>query len=369
MSAPSTLIREGVFSLAVESSSDCIKVLSLEGNLEYMNEGGMCVMEIDDFGRFKGACWPDFWQGEESEKANRALDLAREGGVGRFQGYTATAKGNVRYWDVTVSPIPGPDGVPEKILSVSRDITFQREFEMERERLLAELQEERQKLEVSVEERTQELLRSIQEAEAFNYSISHDLRAPLRAISSTASILLAELGPELQGDHRELLQRQAHNAKRMGELIDDLLHLSRLSRVVLKRERLDLSAMARSVASESDGHCAFEVQDGMVLEGDRSLLRSTLQALMGNARKFSPDGGTIRVGGEGGTFWVKDEGIGFKMDFAKKVFLPFERLVADGEYPGRGIGLANVKRILERHEGCVWCESEPGKGSTFSFSL
>jgi PAS domain S-box-containing protein len=113
----------------LQASADCIKVLDLDGRLEFMSEGGMCVMEVDDFDAIRGACWPDFWQGEEHAKAQAAVEEAKRGGTGRFQGFATTMKGTPRWWDAMVTPINGPDGRPEKLLSVSRDVTAAKEAE------------------------------------------------------------------------------------------------------------------------------------------------------------------------------------------------------------------------------------------------
>ncbi|CAN5487177.1 hypothetical protein BH11ARM2_BH11ARM2_08010 [soil metagenome] len=229
-----------------------------------------------------------------------------------------------------------------------------------------QLNEER--LELAVSHRTAQLQAAVKEAEGFNYSISHDLRAPIRAIASTSSILLEDLGPTLSAEDRNLLERQLFNAKRLGTLIDELLRLSRYARVEVKRQPLDMTEMALSVAEEIGGDCHVEVQEGMTAEGDPGLVRTVLRNLIGNACKFSSEG-DVWVGQEGKAFFVRDEGIGFDMVYAPKLFLPFERLVSEAEFPGTGIGLANVKRIVERHGGKVWAEAEPRRGATFSFTL
>ena len=229
-------------------------------------------------------------------------------------------------------------------------------------------------LRARVEERTAELQRTVQEAEGFNYSISHDLRSPLRAMVSTASILLEDLGPELDEEHRDLLRRQAENAKRMGVLIDELLRLSRLARVPVNRQPLDMTTKARSVAEEvrqadEDNGCAVEVQEGMAATGDPGLVRTVLHNLIGNACKFSPQGGTVTVGKEDEKYFVRDQGVGFDMAYADKLFVAFERLVDQKSFQGTGLGLANVRRIVEKHGGRIWAESEPDRGATFWFTL
>lgn len=227
-------------------------------------------------------------------------------------------------------------------------------------------------LERRVQERTEELQRLNQEAEGFNYSISHDLRTPLRAIVSTSRMLLDDYAGDLPNTAVSLLERQAEAAKRLAILIDDLLHLSRLSRQELRVGRFDFTALARQVAAEveADGEVCFDVQEGLEAQGDELLVRFVLLNLFQNAKKFTPNGGVVRMGRtEDGTFYVRDHGIGFDMRYAAKLFLPFERLVRDDEFPGTGIGLANVKRIVERHGGRVWAESQPGQGATFFFTL
>jgi PAS domain S-box-containing protein len=231
-----------------------------------------------------------------------------------------------------------------------------------------------QELERRVAERTSELMAANQELEGFTYSVSHDLRGPLRAIMATSRILLDECSPLIHEDHVELLQRQAENAKRLGNLIDDLLKLSRLSGQEITRAEVDVSALAQDVAEELFARewrtpVSFVVQRGMNAQADQKLLRFVLLNLMENACKFSPEGGAIEVGSSDGALYVRDKGIGFDMEYAPKVFMPFERLVREDEFPGTGIGLANVKRIVERHHGRVWAESEPGKGTTFYFTL
>ncbi|RYG18167.1 PAS domain S-box protein, partial [bacterium] len=242
------------------------------------------------------------------------------------------------------------DGKPIRMVGAMTDIT---------ERRMAQ-----RRLEAMVADRTAELREAVKEAEAFNYSISHDLRTPLRAISSTSQILLEDAGEGLGTYHRELLERQVHNAKRLGLLIDQLLLLSRLGRVEMVRADLDITALAQSVVEEINqakgiGACEVEVQEGMQAEGDAALVRLVLMNLIENACKFSRGEGSVRVRQEGGAFSVSDEGVGFDMKYAPKLFLPFERLVRDSDFPGTGIGLANVERIVRRHGGRVWAESEP----------
>jgi signal transduction histidine kinase len=227
-------------------------------------------------------------------------------------------------------------------------------------------------LERRVVERTAELRRLNAEAEGFSYTIAHDLRSPLRAIVSTSHILLEDHADEVSAEAAAQLRRQAAAAKRLANLIDDLLRLSKLSREEMRRDDVDFTALAHDVVAElgeAREGIRFEVQPGMRASGDPLLLRLALLNLVENACKFSPDGGIVRIGCEGDTFFISDEGIGFNPAYSKQIFLPFERLVEQDRFPGTGIGLANVKRIVERHGGKVWAESAPGKGATFYFKL
>ena len=285
-------------------------------------------------------------------------------------------------------PLETPEGLPIGTLCVidvrARALTdLQRETlrilarqamtQIELRRRLREEEAERARIERAVEARTRELREAFEEAERFNYSISHDLRTPLRAISATSRMLLEEVGPALDEASRGHLERQSHNARRLGLLIDGLLRLSRLGRVELRRAPLDMSAIAHAVVDEivraGDAPCEVTIEAGMQGEGDPALVRLVFANLIENACKFSRGKGTVRVYRDGEAFAVSDEGVGFDMAYVKKLFLPFERLVAEGEFSGTGIGLANVERIVRRHGGRVWAESAPGQGSTFRFTL
>ncbi len=272
-------------------------------------------------------------------------------------------KDGTPFWSSgTISPLHSNYGSVRGFLTVFRDASERKASEQR-------IQNLNSKLEEKVAERTAELEVAVKEAESFNYSIAHDLRSPVRAIISNARILLEEAGPLLSVEHRECLGRQAHNATRLGLLIDELLRLSRLARVPVHRESLDMTEKARSVVAEIGMTCEVIVQEGMSTQADPRLVQLVLQNLLENAAKFSPENSKVYVGEDDGAFWVRDSGIGFDMKYAPKIFMPFERLVRESEFPGTGIGLANVDRIVKRHGGSVWVESEPGKGATFFFTL
>ncbi len=235
-------------------------------------------------------------------------------------------------------------------------------------------------LERRVRLRTADLEIVNKELEAFSYSVSHDLRAPLRAIDGFSHALLSDYSSQLDEQGRTYLERVRAGTQRMTQLIDDLLSLSKITQASLSRERVDLTDVARRVLIELGGRdptrkITTRVADGLVVQADPRLLTVMLENLLGNAWKFTSKqpAATIEVGKEmrdGETvFFVRDNGAGFSMEHATKLFAPFQRLHAADEFEGTGIGLATVKRVVTRHGGRVWAEAEPGQGATFFFTL
>lgn len=216
-----------------------------------------------------------------------------------------------------------------------------------------------------IDENNRRLAAAIREREAFSYSVSHDLAAPMREIVCAAETLRAEIG---DNPH---LTRIIDAVGRGQQLRDDLLRLSQAERASLHRERVDLSAVARSVGDDllrTSAPAVFNVQSGLVADADPGLLRIALENLLGNAWKFTATvERVIDVGRDGGAFFVRDNGVGFKTEDAGRIFEAFTRLRSD--IAGTGIGLATVRRIVERHGGSVWAEGEPGKGATVWFSF
>jgi two-component system, sensor histidine kinase and response regulator len=236
-------------------------------------------------------------------------------------------------------------------------------------------------LEQRVLERTAELQSANKELEAFSFSVSHDLRAPLRAMDGFSKALLDEYGAKLEPQAMDYLQRIRAAAQRMGQLIDDLLTLSRASRQEMCRETVNLSLVAQTVAAdlrerEPGRHVEFICEAGLMVVGDDHLLRVALENLLGNAWKFTGKEPVARVefGAEHRAegqieFFVRDNGAGFDMAYVNKLFGPFQRLHAASQFPGSGIGLATVQRIIHRHGGQVRAEGVVGKGATFFFTL
>ena len=221
---------------------------------------------------------------------------------------------------------------------------------------------------------------SIRELESFAYAASHDLRTPLRSIGGFSKLLLMDYGARLDAQAHDYLRRVEAAALRMSEIIDALLDLSRVARLELRREPVDLSGIAETTVcelreNEPERQAEISVDKGLVANADSNLARIVLQNLLGNAWKFTKHCGVarIRVGRmarrDGPVYFVEDNGIGFDPALAGKLFKPFERLHRDDEFGGTGIGLASVQRIVSRHGGRVWAESVPGHGATFYFTL
>ncbi len=234
--------------------------------------------------------------------------------------------------------------------------------------------------EQSLRERSIQLEAANKELEAFSYSVSHDLRAPLRAIKGFSQILLMDFSANLNEEGKDFLQRISQAASQMSELIESLLSLSRLTRGELNRENIDLSSLAvdilKKMQSQEPTHkVTWDIADGLQAKADEKLIRTTLENLLGNAWKYSSkkESPLIEMGsntkGDRNIFYIKDNGVGFNMANADKLFGAFQRLHTDEEFPGHGIGLATCQRIIHRHGGTIWAEAEPDKGATFYFSL
>jgi signal transduction histidine kinase len=241
-------------------------------------------------------------------------------------------------------------------------------------------------LEQRVQERTGELRAANQELEAFAYAVSHDLRQPLRAMNGFSQALLEDYGTTLPVEAREFLDEIIRGSHRMGDLIDGLLRLSRSTRGELRRDAVDLSAAASRIlgglaAADSNRHVAWSIDPGLTVQGDERMIDVVLDNLLGNAWKYTAHraDAVIEVGVQDSEaltprdgfscFFVRDNGAGFDMRHAEKLFQPFQRLHREDEFPGIGIGLATVQRIIHRHGGEIKASSAPGQGATFSFSL
>jgi len=243
-----------------------------------------------------------------------------------------------------------------------------------------ELRELNTTLEQRVHSRTAQLQAANKELEAFAYSVSHDLRAPLRGIDGWSLALLEDYGGSLDENARQYLGRVRSETQRMGELIDDLLKLSRITRVQMNVEPVDFSGLAESIAArlreaEPGRDIDFAIAPGLTVNGDRMLLDVALTNLLTNAAKFTSrqSMALIEVGrtGENGNsvYYVRDNGVGFDMAYSSLLFGAFQRLHKQSEFPGTGVGLATVQRVIRRHGGNIWAEAKPDAGATFYFTL
>jgi signal transduction histidine kinase len=291
------------------------------------------------------------------------------------------ASANTRHVILQWSVLPDYQETYERVLLLIFDITERKQAEIV-------LRQHREQLEELVEERTQELTRANQELESFAYTVSHDLRAPLRHINGFTSILLNDYFEQLDESARKFLNNIRDGSQNMTKMIDGLLQLSRMSRGDLHYSQIDLSALVAEIANElqsaePERKVSWQVEPGCLVRGDERLLRAALQNLLDNAWKFTikeeqafiefaretDRSKTTRPDDNAPLFYVRDNGVGFDMNYASKLFTPFQRLHNESEFAGTGIGLATVQRIVRKHGGEIWCQSQAGEGTTFYFTL
>jgi signal transduction histidine kinase len=245
---------------------------------------------------------------------------------------------------------------------------------------LKQAEEKIQLLNTELQHRAIKLELTNKELESFSYSVSHDLRAPLRSIDGFSQALMEDYADQLDGQAKDYLQRICASTRRMGQLIDDLLNLSRVVRSEIKAETVDLSALAHAVAAELQKaeptrQVEFVIGERITATGDRRLLRVALENLLGNAWKFTAKRTSAKIEfsmtGNNGTraYFIRDNGAGFDMAYINKLFGAFQRLHTTREFTGTGIGLATVQRIIHRHDGRIWAEAKVEQGATFYFTL
>ena len=357
-----------------DSLDDVILAKDIEGRYLTINPGGArligqpasAIMGRDDRAFF------DAGVAEQIRAADRRI-LAE--GVPRTYEEQITIAGMTHTYLTTKSPYRDRDGKIIGLLGISRDITGRKHAE-EEIRLLNSSLEQR------VIARTAELEHANRELEAFSYTVSHDLRAPLRSMDGFAQALGEDYAERLDGTGRDYLKRIRDASQRMADLIDGILVLSRVVRQDMNRERVDLTVMARDILAtlaiqEPGRKVAVRVADGLSIAGDRRLLQVALQNLLGNAWKYtsrrehaniefgilqSPDTAVP-------VYFIRDDGAGFDMKYATKLFGAFQRMHGAGEFAGHGIGLATVQRIVRRHGGRIWASAVVDGGAEFQFTL
>ncbi len=344
----------------VDSMSTMSAKVAPDGTILMANRIGRLASGLSEEELLGSNLFAGDWWTFDPEVAARVRDRFARACTGEAQTFDERLFAFGRVLDASFSMVPvgAADGAVEYVVVEGRDIT---EVKLAQNELAR---------------RTRDLEAANEELEAFSYSVSHDLRAPLRAIAGFVDVLEDEKAELLDDEGRRLLRIISSNAVRMGELIDDLLRFSRLGRVPLADGLVDMRALAASVIDELGAAAVCEVSTALPpCHGDAAVLRQVWTNLVGNALKFSRSASAPRVeiggriDGDAAVYSVRDNGVGFDMTHAANLFGVFERLHDPAEFEGTGVGLAIVKRVVERHGGRVWAESRPGLGAAFFFSL
>jgi len=354
----------------LDKAHDAIFTWELGGSIEYWNHG---AEELYGISRQEatGRGSHDLLHTYHPEGMDHVVALLTQDGRWRGE-LTHTVGDREIIVESLMTLVTEADG-RTTVLEVNRDITDQK-------RAQEEIRQLNQELEQRVADRTAQLEASNKELEAFAYSVSHDLRAPLRGIDGWSMALLEDYGPKLDENGHKYLDRVRAETQRMGLLIDDLLKLSRLTRVELRYESVDLTTLARAITcrlreTEPNRNIDFTIQEGLSGIADAHLLEIVLVNLLNNAVKFTGPRAEARI--EFGqnwhqdelVFYVRDNGVGFDMAYARTLFGAFQRLHKYTEFPGTGIGLATAQRVLRRHGGRIWADAKPNEGATFYFTI
>jgi PAS domain S-box-containing protein len=373
MAATNEMLRQSEerFRLMIESVKDyAIILLDPSGHVTSWNVGAERIKgyHADEI---LGKSFTVFYTPEDITAGKPQDELAQALAIGRFEeeGWRVRKDG-ARFWaNVIMTPLYTADGVLFGFVKITRDISERRRTEEEQLRLNADLVQ-----------RTEELEVSLKEMETFSYSVAHDLRSPLRSLDGFSKYLLEHYTDRLDVLAQDYLRRMRTAAQRMARLIDDLLNLARIGRTEMRVEQVDLSSLASEIIDglrrrDPDRRVEVEITPGLVAQGDRGLLRIALEHVLENAWKFTGTREVARITFEATTqagkrvYGVQDNGVGFDMAYVDKLFQPFQRLHTEKEFPGTGIGLALIQRIMQRHGGRIWAEGVEGHRATFYFTL
>jgi PAS domain S-box-containing protein len=363
------------FQLMVETAQEGVWMIDAERRTTYVNRYAAELLGYTPE-EILGRHLFEFIYQEEHTLSDEKLETQREEGVAVLvDDFRLRRKDGSPIWTlITACPVQDEAGQYLGSLAMVTDITRRREDEQRVRRLNADLERR-------IAERTAQLEFSNRELEAFAYSVAHDLRSPLRSITSFTQALTEDCAQTLDATGRDYIQRIRASSQRMNELIDGILALSRVNSAEFVEADVDLSELARSTADQlqrwqPERTLRFQIQEGLVDRGDSQLLRLVLENLMGNAWKFTRERpvaeiefGTLPGEGTGRRYFVRDNGAGFDMAYQKKLFGVFQRLHTQQEFEGHGVGLATVQRIIRRHGGRVWGEGRVGEGATFYFTL
>ncbi len=366
---------EARFRSVAQSANDAIISADSSGNIVSWNRGAQTIFgytEREVLGKPLTVLMPERYRDAHQKGVERMSLTGQSRIIGKtIELYGVRKDGSEFPFELSLATFKTGEGT--FFSGILRDIT-------ERKRAEEEIRGLNVELEQRVIDRTAQLAAANKELEAFSYSVSHDLRAPLRVIDGFSQVLLKNCLDKLDPQSQNYLQRVRAASQRMGHLIDDLLNLSRMTRSELRREAVDLSALVKAIArdlqqAQPERQVTFVIAEGLVANGDPRLLRVVLENLLANAWKFT--GGLPRSRIEFGrayhdgkvAYFVRDDGAGFNMAYGDKLFGAFQRLHSRTEFEGTGIGLATVQRVIHRHGGRVWAEGAIGKGATFYFTL
>jgi PAS domain S-box-containing protein len=356
----------------IQSQSEGVCFLNQNEIIEFANHACGRIFETETK-ELIGAALLNFLNPDEIDIIINQTRNRKHGVIDTYEIQLFTISGVAKYIQLSASPKIDENNIYLGAHIVLRDITKRRQADEEINQLNSELEQR-------VKKRTIQLENSNKELEAFSYSVAHNLRSPLRGIDGWSLAMLEDCNNQLDEKGRNYLMRLRSEAQQMGSLIDDLLKLSRVTLIELKPVSVDLTAIVQTIVNQlSQSHSGrkfeFRIEPGLVVFGDLSMIQIVLTNLLDNACKFTSrkpiakiQFGKLSIDGNP-TFFVSDNGVGFEMEYMKRIFGAFQRMHKQSEFPGAGIGLATVQRIISRHGGRIWADSKPGEGATFYFTI